>query len=265
MTKQKNNLAATVTAIIPARFASSRLPGKPLLELGGQPMILHVIARAKAVRAIQRVIVATDDERILAAVQNAGEEAWLTATTHQTGTDRLAEVAAQLDSDIIVNVQGDEPFIEPSTIEAALQPLLEDAALVMATTCEPLDAAADVLNPNVVKVVRDEAGFALYFSRQPIPFPRAEVLAHGSLAAALAAQPELLRLYAKHTGLYVYRREFLLHFARLAPTALERIEALEQLRALAHGYRIRVVQTAHRSLGIDTLADWEKARTLLKT
>jgi 3-deoxy-manno-octulosonate cytidylyltransferase (CMP-KDO synthetase) len=253
-----------VTAIIPARFASSRLPGKPLLALAGQPMILHVIARAKAVRAIQRVIVATDDERILRVVQEAGEEAWMTAATHQTGTDRLAEVAAQLESDIIVNVQGDEPFIEPATIEAALQPLLDDASLVMATTCEPLGSAADVLNPNVVKVVRDEAGFALYFSRQPIPFPRAEVLAHGSLAAALTAQPELLPLYAKHTGLYVYRRDFLLHFAGLASTALERVEALEQLRALAYGYRIRVVPTTHRSLGVDTLADWEKASTLLR-
>ncbi|MFN7929591.1 MAG: 3-deoxy-manno-octulosonate cytidylyltransferase [Blastocatellia bacterium] len=252
-----------VTAIIPARFASSRLPGKPLLELGGKPMILHVVERAKAVRTIERVIVATDNERILAAVQDAGEEAWLTSPAHQTGTDRLAEVAAQLEADIIVNVQGDEPFIEPTTIEAALQPLLDDASLVMATTCEPLDAVADVLNPNVVKVVRDQAGFALYFSRQPIPFPRAAVLAHGSLAAALEAQPELLHLYAKHTGLYVYRREFLLQFAQLAPTALEGIEALEQLRALAHGYRIRVVETAHRSLGVDTLADWEKARSLL--
>ncbi|HEX4946942.1 MAG TPA: 3-deoxy-manno-octulosonate cytidylyltransferase, partial [Blastocatellia bacterium] len=135
--------------------------------------------------------------------------------------------------------------------------------LVMATTCEPLDSAADVLNPNVVKVVTDQAGFALYFSRQPIPFPRAAVSSHGSLAAALQAQPELLRLYAKHTGLYVYRRAFLLRFAALAPTLLEQTEALEQLRALAHGYRIRVVPAAHRSLGIDTPDDLLQARNLL--
>lgn len=249
-----------VTAIIPARFASSRLPGKPLLEIGGKPMILHVVERAKQVPAINRVIVATDDERILTAVKAAGEEAWMTSPTHPTGTDRLAEVAAQLNSDIIVNVQGDEPFIAASTIEAALQPLLEDSSLVMATTCEPLESAADVINPNVVKVILDQAGFALYFSRQPIPFPRAEVQLHGSLAAALQAQPELLRLYAKHTGMYIYRREFLLHYAALEPTPLERTEALEQLRALEHGYRIRVVRAAHRSLGIDTPDDLEKAR-----
>lgn len=256
-------MAINVTAIIPARYASSRLPGKPLLELAGKPMILHVIERAQAVNAIQRVIVATDDERILAAVKNAGAEAWMTSPDHPTGTDRLAEVAAQLDSDLIVNVQGDEPFIDAATIEAALQPLLENSSLVMATTCEPLAAVADILNPNVVKVVTDQAGFALYFSRQPIPFPRAAVLAHGSLTAALAAQPELLRLYAKHTGMYVYRRAFLLQFAQLAPTPLERAEALEQLRALEHGYRIRVVQAAHRSLGIDTPEDLAQARRLL--
>ncbi|MBS1811750.1 MAG: 3-deoxy-manno-octulosonate cytidylyltransferase [Acidobacteria bacterium] len=256
-------MKSKVTAIIPARYASSRLPGKPLLELGGKAMILHVIDRAKQVSAIQRVIVATDDERIFAAVTDAGEEVWMTSSTHQTGTDRLAEVAAQLDSDIIVNIQGDEPFIPASTIEAALTPLLEDYTIFMATTCEPIEMVDDVLNPNVVKVVTDQAGFALYFSRQPIPYPRAEVLAHGSLVAALQAQPELLALYAKHTGMYVYRREFLLRFAALAPTVLERIEALEQLRALTHGYRIRVVTTAHRSIGVDTPDDLEKARKLL--
>jgi 3-deoxy-manno-octulosonate cytidylyltransferase (CMP-KDO synthetase) len=231
-----------VTAIIPARYASSRLPGKPLLELMGKPMILHVVERARAVKAIGRVIVATDDERILTAVNGAGAEAWMTSPHHQTGTDRLAEVAAQLDSDIIVNV----------------------AFLEMATTSEPLDTAEDVLNPNVVKVVTDRAGFACYFSRQPIPFPRADVQAHGSLAAALEARPELLRLYAKHTGLYVYRREFLLRFATLEPTPLERTEALEQLRALEYGYRIRVIPAVHSSLGVDTPEDWEKARRLLR-
>lgn len=253
-----------VTAIIPARFASSRLPGKPLLELAGKPMILHVVERAKQVKAIQRVIVATDDERIFAAVKEAGEEAWMTSPAHQTGTDRLAEVAAQLAADIIVNVQGDEPFIEPSTIESALQPLLDDPSIVMATTCEPLTSAADILNPNVVKVVTDQAGFALYFSRQPLPFPRAEVLVHGSLEAALHAQPELLYCYAKHTGMYVYRRAFLLRFAELAPTPLERTETLEQLRALEHGYRIRVVPAVHHSIGIDTPDDLAKARKLLE-
>lgn len=254
-----------ITAIIPARYASSRLPGKPLLEIVGKPMILHVVERARLVKAIDRVIVATDDERIFQVVTAAGAEARMTSPAHQTGTDRLAEVAAQLESEIIINVQGDEPFIEPSTIEAALQPLLDDDSIVMATTCEPILSAADVLNPNVVKVVTDQAGWALYFSRQPIPFPRAEVLAHGSLTAALEAQPELLSLFAKHTGLYVYRREFLLTYAHLPQTPLERSEALEQLRALEHGYHIKVVSTAHRSIGIDTPEDLVTARTLVST
>lgn len=255
----------SITAIIPARYASSRLPGKPLLEIAGKPMILHVVERTKAVRSITRIIVATDDERIFQVVTAAGAEAMMTSPAHPTGTDRLAEVAAQIDAEIIVNVQGDEPFIAPATIEAALRPLLDDCSVVMATTCEPILSAADLLNPNVVKVVTDRAGFALYFSRQPIPFPRAEVLTHGSLAAALQAQPELLDRFAKHTGMYVYRRAFLLEYARLAPTPLEQNEALEQLRALEHGYRIKVVKAAHRSLGIDTPADLVAAQNLMKS
>jgi len=252
-----------ITAIIPARYASTRLPGKPLVEIAGCPMILHVVRRAKLVAAISRVIVATDDERVFRVVTEAGEEAALTSPDHPTGTDRLAEVAARLDSEIIVNVQGDEPLIEPTTIEAALQPLVADPSIVMATTCEPIDSVADVLSPNIVKVVVDRAGFALYFSRQPVPFPRAEAAAHGSLAAALEAQPELLRLFAKHTGMYVYRRQFLLSYARLAPTSLERAELLEQLRALEHGYRIRVVKSTHRSIGVDTPEDLARVRALM--
>jgi 3-deoxy-manno-octulosonate cytidylyltransferase (CMP-KDO synthetase) len=252
-----------ITAIIPARYASSRLPGKPLLDIAGQPMILHVVARARMVKAITRVIVATDDERVFQVVTAAGAEAQMTSPAHPTGTDRLAEVAAQLDAEVIVNVQGDEPFIEPATIEAALQPLLEDDSIVMATTCEPILSAADLLNPSVVKVVTDRAGFALYFSRQPIPFLRAEILAHGSLEAALAAQPALLHCFAKHTGLYVYRRAFLLAYAQFPSTPLEQAEALEQLRALEHGYRIKVVRTGHRSIGIDTPEDLALARTLV--
>ncbi len=255
----------SITAIIPARYASSRLPGKPLLAIAGKPMILHVVERTKTVRSITRIIVATDDKRIFQVVTAAGTEAMMTSSAHPTGTDRLAEVAAQIDAEIIVNVQGDEPFIASTTIEAALQPLLDDRSVVMATTCEPILSAADLLNPNVVKVVTDRAGFALYFSRQAIPFPRAEVLAHGSLAAALHAQPELLDRFTKHTGMYVYRRAFLLEYAQLAPTPLEQNEALEQLRALEHGYRIKVVRAAHRSLGIDTPADLVAAQNVMKS
>ncbi len=253
----------SIVAIIPARYASSRLPGKPLIEIAGKAMILHVVERALKAPSIGRVIVATDDERVLNTVIAAGAEAVMTSPAHATGTDRLAEVAAQLEAEIIVNVQGDEPLIEPATIEAAVAPLIADHSLVMSTTCEPIESVEDVLKPNVVKVVMDREGFALYFSRHPLPFPRAETLIAGSVEAALRANPELLKLYAKHTGLYAYRRAFLLTFARLAPTPLEGAESLEQLRALEHGYRIKVVKVAHRSIGVDTPEDLELVQRLM--
>jgi len=252
-----------VVAIIPARYASSRLPGKPLLDIAGTPMILRVVNRAKQSALIDRVIVATDDQRVFQTVVNAGEEAMMTSPDHPTGTDRLAEVAAQLDAEIIVNVQGDEPLIEPATIDAAIEPLLADQSIVMSTTCEPIGSAEDALKSNVVKVAIDHNGFALYFSRHPIPFPRLAALEHGTIGAALEAQPELLKLYHKHTGLYAYRRDFLLTYAKLPSTPLEQIEALEQLRALEHGYRIKVVEVAHRSIGVDTPEDLELARRLI--
>jgi 3-deoxy-manno-octulosonate cytidylyltransferase (CMP-KDO synthetase) len=252
-----------VVAIIPARYASTRLPGKPLIEIAGKPMILRVVERARQAATISRVIVATDDQRVFQAVANADEEAVMTSPNHATGTDRLAEVAAKLDAEIIVNVQGDEPLIEPSTIEAAVAPLIADPSIVMSTTCEPIESAEDALKPNVVKVVVDRAGFALYFSRNPIPFPRAAVLEHGSIGAALRARPELLKTFNKHTGLYAYRRDFLLTYAKLPPTTLEQSEALEQLRALEHGYKIKVVPVAHRSIGVDTPEDLDLARRLI--
>jgi 3-deoxy-manno-octulosonate cytidylyltransferase (CMP-KDO synthetase) len=253
-------MSSRIVAIIPARYASTRLPGKPLVDIAGVPMILRVVRRARRVPAIDRVIVATDDHRVLDTVTAAGEEALMTASEHRTGTDRLAEVAAKLDAEIIINVQGDEPLIDPATIESALSPLLEDQSIVMSTTCEPIESPEDVINPNVVKVVTDRAGFAIYFSRSPIPFPRSEVLKYGSLQEALRAQPELLQFYAKHTGLYVYRREFLLKFTRLAPTKLEEVEALEQLRVIENGYKIKVVRVKDRSIGVDTPEDLERVR-----
>lgn len=251
-----------VVAIIPARYASTRLPGKPILDIGDKPMVVRVAERARQVSSINRIIIATDDQRIFDAVAAAGEEVMMTSPDHPTGTDRLAEVAAKLDAEIIVNVQGDEPLIEPATIESALAPLLADSSIVMSTTSEPIESAADLLNPNVVKVVTDPEGFALYFSRSPIPFPRSAVQAHGSIEAALAAKPELLSQYAKHTGMYVYRREFLLNYAKLPSTPLEQSELLEQLRALEHGYRIKVVKVAHRSIGVDTPEDLERVRQI---
>jgi 3-deoxy-manno-octulosonate cytidylyltransferase (CMP-KDO synthetase) len=251
-----------IAAIIPARYASTRLPGKPILDIGGKPMVVRVAERARQVAAINRIIIATDDQRVFDAVSSAGEEVMLTSPDHSTGTDRLAEVATKLNADIIVNVQGDEPLIEPATIEAALAPLLADNSIVMSTTSEPIESAADLLNPNVVKVVTDPEGFALYFSRSPIPFPRAAVQAQGSIEAALKAEPDLFSRYAKHTGMYVYRREFLLRYAKLPPTPLEQSELLEQLRALEHGYKIKVVRVAHRSIGVDTPEDLERVRRL---
>ena len=253
-----------VVAVIPARYGSTRLPGKPLLDVGGTPLILHVVRCAAAARGIDRVLVATDDERIAAVVESAGGEAMMTSPDHRTGTDRLAEVASRIDADILINLQGDEPFIAPQTIEAALAPLLADPSLVMSTTSEPIGTAEDLLSPHVVKVVTDPAGLALYFSRQPIPFPRSAVLEHGALPAALAATPELLSHFRKHSGLYVYLREFLLAFANWPTTPLEALEALEQLRALEHGVRIRVVPVEHRSIGVDTPEDLARVRQRLE-
>lgn len=254
-----------VVAIIPARYGASRLPGKPLLDVWGTPMIVRVAERATMARFVNRVIVATDDQRIVDVVNAAGFESRLTAATHETGTDRLAEVARDLDASIIVNVQGDEPLLEPAAIDSAIEPLLEDPTLVMSTTCEPLESAQLILDPNVVKVVTDARGFALYFSRSPIPLPREEVRHHGSLEAALTRNPDLSNLFAKHTGLYVYRREFLLHLAGLPRTRLERVESLEQLRAIEHGFRIRVVAVSHRSIGVDTLEDLDNLREFMRT
>jgi 3-deoxy-manno-octulosonate cytidylyltransferase (CMP-KDO synthetase) len=237
----------SAVAIIPARFDSTRLPGKPLAEIAGRPMIEHVYRRAAAARCIMRVIVATDDERVAAAVIGFGGEVAMTASTHQSGTDRLAEVARALDADVIVNVQGDEPLLEPAMIDDAVAPLASDRSIEMAPLCRRIDDRRDLDNPHVVKVVVDRDGFAMYFSRAPIPFAR---------------NPDSGADAWRHVGLYVYRRDCLLRLASLTPTSLERAEALEQLRALEHGIRIRVVETHYDTIGVDTPADLERVRQL---
>lgn len=249
-------------AIIPARFGSTRLPGKPLLPLNNLPLIIHVARRAQAAELVSRVIVATDDPRIFDAVREHGGEAEMTSPDCASGTDRVAEVAARLDADLIVNVQGDEPLIEPQTIDAALRPLLEDSRLPISTTSEPITSSADVFNPNVVKVITDSRGLALYFSRSPVPFIRPPE--GQTLAELLEQDPSLLSNYRKHSGLYAYRNEFLQTFARLAPSPLERLESLEQLRALENGYPIRVVAVAHRSVGVDTAQDYEQVKRYIE-
>jgi 3-deoxy-manno-octulosonate cytidylyltransferase (CMP-KDO synthetase) len=211
-------------------------------------MIEHVYRRAAAARSITRVIVATDDERIAEVVRGFGGEAVLTSPAHQSGTDRLAEAAASLTCDLIVNVQGDEPLLEPEMIDAAVAPFTTDASLMMSTLRRRIDDAVEHQNPHVTKVVVDREGFALYFSRAPIPYTR-------------PGQPEPPAWC--HIGLYVYRRACLLRLAALPQTALERAEALEQLRALDHGIRIKAIETVHDTIGVDTPDDLARVRRLI--
>ena len=246
-------------AIIPARYSSTRFPGKPLADLVGKPMIQHVYERTCQASLVNRVIVATDDTRIADAIHRIGGEAIMTSTAHETGTDRLAEVAHGLEADIIVNVQGDEPLIDPAMIDQAIEPFLNNPALKMSTLKSRINCLHDFLSPNVVKVVTDSIGNALYFSRSPLPFFRDkwqdlkdEAFASGRL------------LCFKHVGLYVFKRDFLLEYAAMPQTFLELSEKLEQLRALENGIRIRVVETEFESLGVDTPEDLNKAKERLK-
>lgn len=234
--------------IIPARLAATRLPGKPLAEIAGKPMVQWVYERAAKAKGVTKVLVATPDTAILDAVQAFGGDAVMTADTHRSGTDRVAEAAQSLpaDFDIIVNVQGDEPLIEPTTI-AAVADALRTSDAAMATVSCPLPAGRES-DPNVVKVVCDLGGYALYFSRSPLPYRRDE-------SAAVAAR--------QHVGLYAYRREFLWKFPALKPTPLELAESLEQLRALENGYRIRVVRSSHIPESVDTPDDLVRVRNLL--
>jgi 3-deoxy-manno-octulosonate cytidylyltransferase (CMP-KDO synthetase) len=260
----ESNSQQIAVAVIPARYDSTRLPGKPLLPIAGKPLVLWVAERALAARTISRVIVATDDSRIMDAVEAAGFEAMMTRADHPSGSDRVAEVALHVDAEIIVNVQGDEPLIEPETIDRAVNALVNDGEAMMATTSERIDTAADVLSRSVVKVEVDAQGRALSFSRNPIPFPNQAVRQHGSIEAALRNEPALLFSFRKHTGLYVYRREFLLEFSDWPPSASEQAESLEQLRALERGVTIKVVEAAAPSIGVDTREDLERVRAMIE-
>ncbi|HXG82407.1 MAG TPA: 3-deoxy-manno-octulosonate cytidylyltransferase [Pyrinomonadaceae bacterium] len=255
-----------IIAIIPARLESTRLPNKLLLDLAGKPLILRTVEQAAKAKNVSRVIVATDSEEILRVVRANDFEAVLTSAKHQSGSDRIAEVAETLEDDsIIVNVQGDEPLISPATIESAVEAILHDNSIDIATTCEPIDDIKDVLSPDVVKVVTDENDFALYFSRFPIPFPREAVKKYGTLENAFNNEKDLISVYRKHTGLYVYRREFLLKYTKLNQTKLEKLEMLEQLRALENGARIKVVEVSEKSIGVDTREDFDRAKQILET
>ena len=234
--------------VIPARYSSTRLPGKPLALIAGKPMIQHVYERAREAKLPARVLVATDHEQVFSAVKAFGGEVVMTSPHHPTGTDRLAEVAARLeDVDVIVNVQGDEPLIEPSIIDQLAGEFVHTPELTMATLAAPL-LETEYHMPSAVKVVTDLAGYALYFSRSLIHHPRNQVAG---------------QTFYKHIGIYAYRRDFILKFAALPPTPLEKVESLEQLRALEHGYRIKVLKTEFASVGVDTPEDLERVNAII--
>ncbi|MEO5702026.1 MAG: 3-deoxy-manno-octulosonate cytidylyltransferase [Casimicrobiaceae bacterium] len=245
-------------ALIPARYASTRLPGKPLADIAGKPMIVRVAERAAAAGA-REVVVATDDTRIRDAVVRHGVRACMTRDDHASGTDRLADAAQQLalaDDTIVVNVQGDEPLLAPALIAAVAERLAADPGAAIATACHPITDVAEAFNPNVVKVVLDRQGAALYFSRATIPWAR-DAFAHGH-----ATLPPQLPIY-RHYGLYAYRASFLRAYAALPPAPIESCEALEQLRALWHGYRIVVeVTVGSPAPGVDTAEDLERVRAM---
>lgn len=236
-----------VLGVIPARYHSTRLPGKPLLMIGAKPMIQWVYEAAKTAALIDELVVATDDQRIYDTVVGFGGKAEMTAADHPTGTDRLAEVARRYQTELVVNVQGDEPLIKGTVIDSIIKPLLEDPGLPMSTAKVRLTDPEQIKEASVVKVVTAENGDALYFSRSPIPYPRN------------AGQA----VYWKHIGLYGYRKEFLLKYIGLPQSRLELAESLEQLRVLSNGYRIRVVEVEQDSVGVDTAEDLERVRAIL--
>lgn len=235
--------------VIPARYASTRLPGKPLADIAGKPMIVRVYEQASKAKRLSGVIAAVDDERVYEAVVSHGGRAMMTAKNHPTGTDRLAEVAAaHPEAELIINVQGDEPLIEPDLIDALAAVFEEDPELQMATVKSPMADENEMRNPNNVKVVTDKKGYALYFSRSLLPYPR---------------ENTGVTVY-KHIGIYAYRRDFLLEYARMEPTALEQTESLEQLRALENGYKIKVIATDFKFVGVDTPEDLAEVNRLYK-
>jgi 3-deoxy-manno-octulosonate cytidylyltransferase (CMP-KDO synthetase) len=240
-----------IVCIIPSRYESSRFPGKPLADLCGQPMIQHVYERVARAKAIPYVAVATDDERISAAVKKFGGNAIMTAATHRSGTDRIAEAvrSLQLSADaIVVNIQGDQPIFEPVQVDEVISPLIDDPAIVMSTLIYKIILDEEITHPHAVKVVLDQQNFALYFSRSTIPYVRSRTMKAD---------------YYKHHGIYAYRRDFLDTFTQLPEGKLEKLEALEQLRALEYGYKIKVVITPYDSVEVDNEQELERVRQIL--
>jgi 3-deoxy-manno-octulosonate cytidylyltransferase (CMP-KDO synthetase) len=243
--------APKVIVVIPARYGSTRLPGKALISLAGKPMIQRVYERARLATRVNRVIVATDDERIVKAVDGFGGEARMTRSEHRTGTERVAEVAAREDGDVFVNVQGDEPLLDPNAIDAAVSSLLEEPQASISTVATPIKTPADIMDPNVVKVVLDFEGSAIYFSRAPIPWVR-------------DTTSKIQVRHLKHLGLYVFQRDALLEYPTLPQGELERIEQLEQLRWLENGWKIRVAEVEHDAISVDVPEDVGRVEKLLQ-
>jgi len=243
-----------VAAVIPARYDSTRLPGKPLADILGKPMVWRVYEQAERAALVDEVWVATDDRRVYDAVRELGGNALMTDPSHPSGTDRVAEAARGIAAELYVNVQGDEPMIPPGLIDETVRPLIDNPALNMGTAARRTTDQAEIADPSVVKVVLDESGCAMYFSRSPIPYHRDEWSATGGVRGG-----ECLT----HVGIYVYRKDFLFRYAALEPTALELTEKLEQLRALGHGERIKVVITGHESIGVDTPGDLDRVISIL--
>ncbi len=233
--------------VIPARYGSKRFPGKPLVDILGKPMIQHVWERASQVKTLEKVIIATDDERIRKKAEEFGAEAVLTSLSLSSGTERVAETVKDLDVEIVANIQGDEPLIKPRAIDEAVKSLIDNSKILMATLAYKMTKKEEMEDPNVVKVVFNKDNLALYFSRSPIPF--------------FQKHPSP---FYKHIGLYLYRKEFLMKLIQLEPSPLEKIEGLEQLRVLENGYRIKVVETKYDSVGVDTPEDLEKVKAMIE-
>ncbi len=235
--------------IIPARYASTRLPGKPLADIWGKPLIQYVYEQARKAESLNEVIVATDDERVLRAVQGFGGKAMMTSPDHPSGTDRCAEVAKELECDLVINIQGDEPLIPPSVIDRVAQALGESSPDIPMCSAATIASPEERGNPNVVKVVMDKNNLALYFSRSPIPFLRHPLTSTSTF---------------RHIGIYGYRKDFLLKFVSLSQTPLELTESLEQLRALEYGFKIKIVIVDYSPVGVDTPEDLERVREMLR-
>ena len=238
-----------VVGVIPARYCSSRFEGKVLVDIGGKPMIQHVWEKAKQAKLLDDLIVACDDERIYNAVVGFGGNAVFTAKEHASGSDRITEIVNPLDVKIIVNIQADEPMVQPTMINGVIEELLKDETLVAATIVKKIERAEEIVDPNVVKVVVDRNNLALYFSRSTIPFIRDKSLQEAP--------------YYKHIGLYAYTKDFLFTYKNLPTSTLEELEKLEQLRILENGYRIKVVETAYDTYGVDVPEDLERVRKYL--